>query len=178
MFGVASADPAPGLELVLQTVPVTGSPSGLAGTKAWGHGVGGGPLWLRSNSQASEGIQSSFGENPQLSGAPHFVLWSAQRAGPGALVPATASNPRGTRRISTNAGTEEATEATFLLLRVQCTVQVSLLPHLSPRHRAPWEPCHAILLCPDVPQESCLLENSLPSAGQGLLSVCCFLVFS
>lgn len=75
-------------------------------------------------------------------------------------------------------GTEEATEAALLLLRVQCTVQVSLLLHLlSQRHRAPQEPCHAILLCPDVPRESCLLKDSLPSSGLGLLAMCCFLVF-
>jgi len=67
VLGVAPADPAPGPELVLRMVPVTGSLSGLAGTEAWRHGVGGGLLWRWSNSQASEGIRSLLGENPQLS---------------------------------------------------------------------------------------------------------------
>ena len=111
VFGVASADPAPGPELVLQTVPVTGSLSGLASTKAWGRGVGGGPLAVEQFAGTRGNSVSVWGEPTALSGAHPSVLWSAQGPGPGALsLPLLLTNLRGTRTISTNVGTEEAAE--------------------------------------------------------------------
>lgn len=177
-FGVASADPAPGLELVVWSVPVTGSLSGLASTEAWGHGVGGGPLRLWSNSEASDGIQSPSGEIPQLYLEPlPSVLCFAQGAGRGApslplLLTHVAQGEyqqtwdRRSNRSCTSPSRDTACSSGF----------PATSPSLSPRHSSPQDPCHAIL-CPDVPRESSLLEDSLPSSGQGLLSMCCFLVF-
>lgn len=87
------------------------------------------------------------------------MLWSAEGAGPGAPHPAAASNLCGIRRISTNLETEAAAELSSSGHSTQLWLPCSLPCHL--QHRAPWELCHAILLCPNVPRDSCLLEYSL-----------------
>lgn len=164
-------DPAAGPGLVLQTEPVTSS---LPGLEALQPGMVGWEteLWLWNNSQLWEGIQPPFGENPQLSLESTALCSGLHRVLVLVSCPCTASNPHGTR-IQRNARAAAAAE----LFSSQGAAQVPLFPPLlSPRHRAAQEPCHAILLCPDGPRDSCLLE-CLPSSGQSLLYRCGFLVF-
>lgn len=162
MFGVVSADPAPGPELVLRAVPVTGSLSGLASTKAWVQRVGGGPPAVQQFAGIGRNSVSIWGEPTACSGAHPSVLWSAQGAGPSApsLLLLLTHVAQGEYQQMWGQKQQHG----FLLLRAQCTVQVSLLPHLlSPRHsRSPGMPPSAALMSPG--RTACWGTPSLPVA--------------
>lgn len=157
-----SADPAPGPELVLRAVPVTGSLSGLASTKAWVQRVGGGPPAVQQFAGIGRNSVSIWGEPTACSGAHPSVLWSAQGAGPSApsLLLLLTHVAQGEYQQMWGQKQQHG----FLLLRAQCTVQVSLLPHLlSPRHsRSPGMPPSASLMSPG--RTACWGTPSLPVA--------------
>lgn len=121
---------------------------GLAGTEAWGHGVGGEPRWLYNNLQVLEfhlclgKAHSSFWRADCALICMGYWLWCS--------LPTTGSNPCGTRRISTLRAQEQQRSSlppSWGTLHNSCFPTIPALSQCTGLPLKPGTPFRTALLC-------------------------------